>query len=74
MDKIRRIAKMIDHSILHPTFDDEKLITAGGVKELNYFIEIGLDVLKPIQAPAHNIQDYTPVENILAFFKAAKEL
>jgi deoxyribose-phosphate aldolase len=26
MDKIRQIAKMIDHSILHPTFDDNKLI------------------------------------------------
>lgn len=25
MDKVRQIAKMIDHSILHPTFDDEKL-------------------------------------------------
>lgn len=27
-----------------------------------------------IIAPAHNIQDDTPVENILAFFKAVKEL
>ena len=25
MDKVRQIAKMIDHSILHPTFDDKKL-------------------------------------------------
>lgn len=25
MDKVRQIAKMIDHSILHPTFDDDKL-------------------------------------------------
>lgn len=25
MDKVKQIAKMIDHSILHPTFDDEKL-------------------------------------------------
>ncbi len=25
MDKVRQIAKMIDHSILHPTFDDAKL-------------------------------------------------
>lgn len=26
MDKVRQIAKMIDHSILHPTFDDVKLV------------------------------------------------
>ncbi len=26
MDKVTQIAKMIDHSILHPTFDDHKLI------------------------------------------------
>jgi deoxyribose-phosphate aldolase len=25
MDKVKQIAKMIDHSILHPTFDDVKL-------------------------------------------------
>jgi deoxyribose-phosphate aldolase len=25
MDEVRQIAKMIDHSILHPTFDDDKL-------------------------------------------------
>jgi len=55
----------------------QKLLPTGTVKEIKDEVKRRISILGKgggyIIAPAHNIQDDTPVENVLAFFEAARQ-
>jgi uroporphyrinogen decarboxylase len=56
----------------------QDLLPNKSPREIKWEVKRRIDILGKnggfIVAPAHNIQDDTPVENVLAFFEAVKEL
>ncbi len=88
LNPLQPLAKDMDPELLKRTFGKDLVLFGGiDIQELFPYAapeEIKNNVRKMaavvgenggyIIAPAHNIQDDTPVENILAFFDAVKEL
>ena len=88
LNPLQPLAKDMDPELLKRTFGKDLVLFGGiDIQELLPYAapdEIKNNVRKMaavvgenggyIIAPAHNIQDDTPVENILAFFDAVKEL
>ncbi len=77
MDAERIEATYGDRLVLFGALDIQKLMPTGTPEEIRAEVRRLKSVLGKgggyIIAPAHNIQDDTPVENILAFFDEAKK-
>ena len=87
LNPIQPLAKGMDPNFLKKTYgkhltffggiDIQKLLPTGTPQEIKSEIKRIAKILGKgggyIIAPAHNIQDDTPVENILAFLEAARE-
>lgn len=87
LNPIQPLAKGMDPEFLKKTYKDslvffggidiQNLLPNGTVEEIKAEVKRIADILGSdggyIAAPSHNIQDDTPVENILALFEAVKE-
>jgi uroporphyrinogen decarboxylase len=78
MDRVSLKRDFSDHLVFHGAVDNQQTLAFGSVEEVEREVAENIETLGAgggyILAPCHNIQAVSPPENIVAMYRAAREV